>query len=872
QVSLSADTSSLFLDIKPVLAHSYPGIDTASLLARIQERQKWGEKNELLMEAEGIIHWDRGDVHLAVPCFKGLSHPGYLSMGFMAEALLAKGDRYEAAGWFLKSARGANQNDSLAISMYKRYLEIKPNDIQAEVQLAASLELQIRYAEAGAIYWKHQDLVIKNPQAALRIGPLLASQGRATDALALYTRCRELHPGDKSLSVRIAETRESLGQRLDAAQAWIQAWSLDAADSTARNRAIAHLEAIGIPGDAPLKELLEKALGYDPASASLNFKLAVLCLRSDDRKAAYAHLDRALKASPGNPTYLARLPEAIEGDSLIQANFPFLKAKYEKEGATLNLALLVARGFSLAGDKPKACHAWAQIAALAPAQLEGRRDAFLDLAACGDPASLALASGIGEKHLASGFNREASQAMVQIAMRSKDFKKASVHATRMVMESPADAPMALSAAKAMLDAGKNQEAKDVLAAIGKHAPMPEAAMLLGRMEYAEKDCAHAAEQFRIARDSFPEALRLRAGCLAELGNFEAAAAEYETHYARTGDKESLRAVARMYKELHYGPKEIEVLEALNAKGWASDEEKLRMGGLKAAQGDANQALAIYGDLFRTRATLPSGEGWSEAAIALGIQDAREGKLDVAIRVLSMGLKAAPAKTPGIAEAWIRLGECQAEKRQWRDAWSAYSSALAADSMSGEAAVEMLHMAKKLDSKKELTDAYRAVYRLDASNEEANAYLASVRQASREYKEAAGHYRRLTQLHPADAKAWENLGNALALIPDLAAARVPLQTAIDLGAQSDEVYINRARAYRMDGSKDMAASILEFLLNRNPHDYLAILWSAKFAEEDGNQHNALELFKKTTKLTAPRSPWPEMMSQGVLEAKVSVSAD
>src|SRR5215216_5988846 len=52
-----ADTNSLFLDIKPVLARKYAGIDTSALLARIQERQKWGEKDERLLEAEGIIHW-----------------------------------------------------------------------------------------------------------------------------------------------------------------------------------------------------------------------------------------------------------------------------------------------------------------------------------------------------------------------------------------------------------------------------------------------------------------------------------------------------------------------------------------------------------------------------------------------------------------------------------------------------------------------------------------------------------------------------------------------------------------------------------------------------------------------------------------------
>jgi tetratricopeptide (TPR) repeat protein len=865
-----ADTNSLFLDIKPVLARNYAGIDTAALLARIRERQKWGEKNDRLLEAEGIIHWDRGDVHLAVPCFKGLAHPGFLAMGFMGEALLARGEKYEAAGWFLKSARAAEQNDPFAISMYRRYLEVKPADVQAEVHLATALELQLRYPEASAIYWKHLDLVVRNPQAVLRIGAMLASQGRTLDALSMYARARALHPKEKGIVIRIAETQETLGKRVEAAQAWADAWAMETADTTSRNRAIAHLEASGSAGDAPLKALLEKAIKHDDASPSLNFKLAVLALRAEDRKSAYAHLDRALKASPGNPTYQARLPEAIEGDSLIQANFPVLKAKYEKEGASLKLAQLVARGFSLAGDKPSACRAWGQIAALSPRQLEGRRDAFMDLTSCGDPASLALAAAIGERYLSAGFNPEAARAMVQINLRAREYAKAAGHAVHLVRESPTDAPVALAAAKVLLDTGRTDDAKAVLAAIGKHAPMPEAAMLLGRMQYQAKDCPGAAEQFLIARDSFPEAARLRAVCLAEMRNFASAAAEYEAHYARTGDRESLRALVLLYRELGLAPKEAEVLETLAEKGWAGDDERLRLGNLKGALGNGKQALAVYYELFKNRTTLPAGEGWSEAAILLGIQSAREGNLEVAIRSLALGLKSAPAGTPGLAEAWIRLGECLAEKKQWKDAWSAYGSALAADSNSIEAAAEMLRMAKAMDAKKEIADAYRAVYRLDTLNDEANAYLAAVRQAAREYREAAMHYRRVAQFHPNEAKAWENLGNALAMIPDLRAASGPLQTAIDLGAQSGEVYINRARAYRLEGAKDMAASILEFLLNRNPHDYLANLWSAKFAEEDGNPHKSMELFKKTSKLIAPRSPWPELVGQGAIEAKVSTA--
>ncbi len=534
--SAAEQANALFLDIKPVLAHNYAGIDTNALLARIQERQKWGEKDDRLIEAEGIIHWDRGDVHLAVPCFQRLANPGALTLGFMAEALVAKGEKYEAAGWFLRAARAQRPSEPAAITLYLRYLEIKPGEAQAEMELAERYERQMRFGESADLYLKHRDRLLKDPAASERVAGLLASQGRMADAAALYLELRKAHPENKALSVHLAETREAMGQRVEAAQAWSDAWILDGTDTTARNRALAHLEASGPAGEDAFRTLLEKALQYDAASASLHFKLAVLLLKSEDRKGAYTHLEKALKASPGNPTYTARLPDAIEGDSLILVHFALLKTRFEKEGSSVRVALLAARGFSLTGDKPRACRAWSQLAVVAPRQLEGRRDAFLDLTTCGDAASLALANVIGAKHLAAGFDREAARSMVQIALRSQDYPKASAYATRLAIEAPADAPIALAAAKSLLEAGRDGESREVLVAIGQHAPMPEASMLLGRMYLASKDWSRAAEQFKVAHDSFPEAPRLLGECLAELKDFQGAAAEYETHFARTGEK------------------------------------------------------------------------------------------------------------------------------------------------------------------------------------------------------------------------------------------------------------------------------------------------------------------------------------------------
>lgn len=858
----AADAGALLADIRPVLAHAYPGLDTAALLARIEERLQWGEKDERLIEAEGILRFDRGEYALAVPCFKQLAAPGIPAMGLMAEALEARGEKYEAADWRLRAARALSAADPEAVRLYRLYLSVRPADERAGLELAARLDAQMQFGEACDLYWKLKDRLLEDTAAAARAADLLSVHGRLADAAFLVARLREARPGDRGLASRLAGIREAMGEKPAAAVVWAETWNRNPADTAALRRALDLLASAGDAEEGALRALLEKAMRQDGAKADAHYRLALLALKAGDRKAAYARLDTALRLSPGNPAYLARLPEAIEGDSLIRAHAALLEARAAQEPASPRLALLAARAYSLAGAGAQACGAWIRLAGLDPKALDGRKDAFLDLAGCGDSASLVWASRIGSRYLAVGFDREAARAMILIALKSREYAQAAGYAARLAAESPSDALPCLDAARALLAAGKEPEARLVLTALADHGPHPEAALLLGRLHMAAGEWAAAVPRLQAARDSFPEADPLLGKCLSEKKDFPGAASAYESHFARKGDKESLRAAARLRRLAGDGPKEAEALQTLEDSGWAGEGERLRLALAKASRGDMRGATAIYEDLFRGRAVLPRGEGgeaedWIQAALQYGIQMARDGRLDNAIAALELGLKAAPAGTPGLAEPWLRLGECLIEKKQWREAYSAYAEALASDSASDEAAVEMLNAAKRFDGKEEVARAYRAVYRLDTLNADANASLAAAHQAAHEYRDAARHYRRVAEAHPADPQAWENLGNALAMIPDLKAASRPLQAAIDLGAQSDEVYINRARAYRAEGEKGMAASILHFLLTRNPRDYLAVLWSAKFAEEDGYADVASDLFRKTARLQAPRSSWPEL---------------
>jgi Flp pilus assembly protein TadD len=160
------------------------------------------------------------------------------------------------------------------------------------------------------------------------------------------------------------------------------------------------------------------------------------------------------------------------------------------------------------------------------------------------------------------------------------------------------------------------------------------------------------------------------------------------------------------------------------------------------------------------------------------------------------------------------------------------------------------VAKKLGSRKELAGAYASLAARDPSDHAAQEFLAAWHLDERNYLDAAHHYRQLARARPGDAKAWEDLGNCLAMIPDLEAAGEALQVALDLGAVSEETYVNRARAYRQEGSRDMAASILDFLLSRNPRSYLALAWSARFAAEDGQSELAAELLERASREAPP----------------------
>ena len=189
-------------------------------------------------------------------------------------------------------------------------------------------------------------------------------------------------------------------------------------------------------------------------------------------------------------------------------------------------------------------------------------------------------------------------------------------------------------------------------------------MLLGRMSISPGIASSAAEQFLIARDSFPEAIRLRANAWPSSANFEARRRRLRNPLlphrgqgipARRGPHVSGTAFRPQGNGSPGGPDGKGLgRRAKRSSAWARSRPR------KANRQSGDGRLRLTSSA--PAPLLPSGEGWSEAAIAVGVQSAREGKLDQAIRVLSMGLKSAPPvrnrrywRKPGTAwaNAWRR---------------------------------------------------------------------------------------------------------------------------------------------------------------------------------------------------------------------------
>lgn len=860
----AALASPLLRDAAAVVAGSFQGVDTAALMAGIRAKAQWGELSDRLVEAEGILLWNRGDWRAAMICLRRVPKPGPLASGLLAEGLLRRGDRWEAAAQFLKAARAYPPEDARSQDLYRKYLGIKPGDAAVEAELATRLEKHGSRSEAARLHLKDPKRAAADPATALRVGGMLAAEGHADQARSLYRTAIALHTGDKALRLALAAACEAADRRLEAGRAFADVWDLDPADPAPRDRAIAHFEASGPAAQAPLGELLAKAVAADSLNHRLRFKLAVARLAAKDRQGAYGHLSAALRESPGNPTYLSRLADAIEGDSLLVAHFPHIRSEFEQRGGSVRLVELAAMGYALTGLPAEACRAWFQLHRLAPQKLQGRRDAVLSLAACDDPAYLSLAGRLAEPMAAAApGDGDLARVLLKAQIQDGEHDKAARTARQMLKAFPQDGGEVLAAAKAMLSMERAGPAKDLLLDLFRSAPSPEVSLLLGGILQGEKDCPSAVDHLEVAADSFPVAFWMLGECLESLNDPLRASLAFQTYFSKTGDKESLLAMARVHRALGDPSREKETLEALLTKGLGGDGERLRLGFVHAALGDSAKAAALFSELFRNRAAIsaPAGTAWADAGLSLGARLAAEGRHDRAIRILTLALQADSTRPAG----WRLLGDCQAARRQWKPAFAAFERAEAAGGSSPELARNMVEAARKLGGKKETARAYASLVRHGSGHAEAHAWLAAYHRGERNYLDAAFHFGRLAEIHPGDPKAWENLGNSLALVPDLASAGEALQKALDLGVEADEVYVNRARAYRHEGVKDMAASIMEFLLSRNPRNHLALIWSAKFAEEDGHPEIAIELFKKAARLPPPRTAWPELASQGVTSA-------
>jgi len=158
-------------DADAVLAGRYAAVDTADLLRAVQEAAAWGEVPQRLIEVQGVLLCGRGDWQMGLACLRRLSDPGPAARALLGEGALRKGDRYEAAALFLGAARACAPEDGRAIGYYRRYLDLKSADADAEAELAGRLEALGRAAEAAPLRAKDPARSAADPAAALA-GPI----------------------------------------------------------------------------------------------------------------------------------------------------------------------------------------------------------------------------------------------------------------------------------------------------------------------------------------------------------------------------------------------------------------------------------------------------------------------------------------------------------------------------------------------------------------------------------------------------------------------------------------------------------------------------------------------------------------------------
>ncbi len=851
-----ADVAAQEKILDKILAGEDAGIDTTAFLEKLDQRLEWGEKDERLVEARGILRFRQGQFAFALADFRRVEKPAPLTLTLLGEGLEWRGEKYEAATQYRMAARAYPVESPERLALLRKYLKVYPRDQPTSLEAALLMEKFDRWSESAPYFVAAAPLLAREPKNVLRVAAGLSKAGSPSAARDILSSASLLLPDNASVQKAYAEVLEAGGEFDPSLDVWMKLWDASPKSKGYGKKAVSLIYRL--PEGMKKRTLLTTAAKRFPRDGELQGRTGLAWIKAGDTGQAKTHLQRAIALR--NPDGLVRKAfiSTLSGEKEVDKHFRLVEQVLKEGEAGVRTWEMAAQGYGRRGQSEKACTAWQQVWEKDSSALESEemREALLH---CSQPEHRPAFLAASTRALKENAASPPWLLALAKAHRAdgKDEKLAAL-APRLLRALP-DSKDFLKDAAAEWDRKNRPESARKLRRLMAENGDGEAALTLGLESAEAGDCATAMPYLKTAGTTRKKALRPLAPCLLAAGDSSAALDAYAALPSPT--PEESRRLADLYAARGQTDRESETLARLVAEKRAERADLLRLAELQAEAGRHREAFRTL-DLLSEAGEIPTGKDWKALALQYGRHLAEGKRTSQAVIWLRHGLqrKTGDGDPTEIAADWKRVGDLESGLRRYDAACEAYARA-AELGPGGTWAEDLAGAWGWVAQKSGRTEMIVAVqkYRvsLDPENADARRNLADAALKKRDFKGAIPHLRDLAKMNPTQGKVWAELGHCLALDNQWKEAAGALQKALDLNVDDEELFINRARAYRRNGDPDLAESILEFLLSRNPRSYLALSWSAKFAEEDGKPRLADE-FKSRLPGQKPKGMhWPEL---------------
>ncbi len=142
--------------------------------------------------------------------------------------------------------------------------------------------------------------------------------------------------------------------------------------------------------------------------------------------------------------------------------------------------------------------------------------------------------------------------------------------------------------------------------------------------------------------------------------------------------------------------------------------------------------------------------------------------------------------------------------------------------------------------------------LDAGHVGAHLELGNLMRADGRLEDAAAMHRKVTELAPADAAGWNNLGATLADLELIDDAEMAFRIATSLDSRSDEAFFNLGKHLSIFGDESAAVEMLNHAVALNPRNAGAYIQLGFVAQNRGQLSEAADFYRKALELSSDSS--------------------